>query len=235
MDHGKSAVPEIDRLVTVIGVHGGQPLLSHGQVVAVSPTSIVIKLPPQPEDALLESAAITLMYSVGDVSYTLRCSWEGRLPGEQVLLRMAGDPRRGERREFIRAELDLEAGVYPVPEHQVDGDGPTEYAASLHGDPAATRLSICRVDLSGSGVRIPRAVPLKKDTCVIAVMELDVEAPGSTSSRIAVPARVVRSKPAPDGTYQIALHFTGLSTGAGDMIHAAVFAARMNDLDAKAD
>jgi len=235
MDLGKPPVPEVDRLITIIGVHGGQPLLSHGQVVAVSPTSIVIKLPPRPDEALLEKAVITLMYSVGDSSYTLRCAWGERLPAEQLLLRMTGEPRRGERREFIRTEILLEAGVYPVPEHQGTVDGAMDYAVGLQDDPGATRLSRCLVDLSGSGVRIPSDVPLKKDVLVVVVLELEVDSPGDASSRVAVPARVVRSKPDGDGGYAMALHFIGLSNTEGDLVHAAVFAARMNDLGAQAN
>ena len=232
MDLGKPSVPEVDRLVTIIGVHGGQPLLSHGQVVAVSPTSLVVKVPARPEDALLEKAVITLMYSVGDTSYTLRCAWGERLPGDQLLLRMSGEPRRGERREFIRTEIALEAGIYPVPEHQATPEGAADYAADLRGDPGATRLRRGLVDLSGSGARIPADAPLKKDLLVVAVIELEVDAPGETSSRIAAPARVVRSKPAKDGGQDVALHFIGLSTAEGDLVHAAVFAARMADLSA---
>ena len=235
MDLGKPPVPEVDRLVTIIAVHGGQPLLSHGQVVAVSPTSLVIKLAPRPEDALMKKAAITLMYSVGDSSYTVRCAWGERLPEEQVLMRMTGEPRLGERREFIRAELEVKAGVYPVPEHRVDPDGAADYAATLQGDPASTALSRVLVDLSGSGVRIPRDAPLPKDSPVVAVMELEVDAPGDASSRIAVLAEVVRSKKERGGGYEIALHFTGLCTEDGDMIHAAVFATRMADLEAVSD
>ncbi len=235
MDLGKPPVPEVDRLVTIIGVHGGQPLLFHGQVVAVSPTSLVIKLPPrlEDEDALLEKAVITLMYSIGDTSCTLRCTWGEQLPEEQLLLRMAGEPRRGERREFIRAEIDLEVGVYLVPEHQRTVEGATEYALDLQGDPSATNLSRRVVDLSGSGVRIPWETSLKKDALVITVLELEVDAPGDKSSRIAVPSRVVRSKNGKDGGFDVALHFTGLSTEEGDLVHAAVFAARMADLDVK--
>jgi len=235
MNDGRPPVPEVDRLVTIIAVHAGHPLLSHGQVVAVSPTSLVVKLPPRPEEALLEKAVITLMYSVGDSSYTLRCSWGERLPAEQILLRMVGEPRLGERREFIRADLDLEAGLYPVPEHQTAPDAAADYAATLQCDPAATGLSRCLVDLSGSGVRIPRDAPLPKDSLVVVVLELDVDAPVDTSSRIAVPARVVRSKKGRGEGYEIALHFTGLSTEDGDMIHAAVFATRMADLEAVSD
>ncbi|MFH1532538.1 MAG: PilZ domain-containing protein [Pseudomonadota bacterium] len=235
MDLGKPPVPEVDRLVTIIGVHGGQPLLSHGQVVAVSPTSIVIKLPPRPDDALLEKAVITLMYSVGDSSYTLRCAWGERLPAGQLLLRMSGEPRRGERREFIRTEITLEAGIYPVPEHQGTLEGATDYALGLRDDPGSTRLSRCLVDLSGSGVRIPSETPLKKDSFVVTVLELEVDSPRDDSSRIAVPARVVRSKPDADGGYEVALHFTGLSTTEGDLVHAAVFAARMAALGAQVD
>ena len=232
MDLVKPPVPEVDRLLTIIGVHGGQPLILHGQVVAVSPTSLVVKLPPRPEDALLEKAVITLMYSIEETSYTQRCTWGERLPGDQVLLRMAGDPRRGERREFIRTEINLEAGIYPVPEHLATSDGAAEYGADLQGDPSATSLSRRVVDLSGSGVRIPSDVALKKDILVIAVLELDVDMPGDTSSRIAVPSKVVRSKKGKDGGFDVALHFIKLSTEEGDLVHAAVFAARMADLDA---
>lgn len=235
MDLGNPPVPEVDRLVTIIAVHQGQPLLSHGQVVAVSPTSLVVKLAPRPEDALMDKAVITLMYSSGDTSCTLRCTWGERLPDEQVLLRMAGEPRRGERREFIRTEIELEAGIYPVPDHQATPEGAADYAESLRDAPGATRLSVCRVDLSGSGVRVPRDAPLKKNTLVVVVMELGVDAPGGASSRIAVPARVVRSKEGRDDDYEIALHFLGLSTGEGDMVHAAVFAARMAALGGAAD
>jgi len=235
MDLGKPPVPEIDRLVTIIGVHGGQPILAHGQVVAVSPTSLVVKVPPRPEDVLLEKAVITLMYSVGDTSYTLRCSWGERLPADQLLLRMAGEPRRGERREFIRTEISLEAGIYVVPEHQATAEGAADYAADLRGDPSATKLRRGMVDLSGSGARIPADAPLKKDVLVVAVIELEVDAPGDGGSRIVVPSKVVRSKPAKDGGQDIALHFIGLSTAEGDLVHAAVFAARMADLGAVPD
>ena len=236
MDFGnKASVPEVDRIVTIIGIHGGQPLLSHGQVVAVSPTSLVVKLSPGPEDVLLEKAVITLMYSVGDVSYTLRCAWGERLPGDQVLLRMTGPPRRGERREFIRADVDLEAGVYPAPEHQASSEGITDYAASLRDDPAATRLVRRRLDLSGSGLRIPQDAPLKKDVWVVVVLDLEVQIPGMASGRVAIPARVIRSKADRGGGYDVALHFNDLSTADGDLIHAAVFAARMADLGAAAD
>ncbi|MBM4370855.1 MAG: PilZ domain-containing protein [Deltaproteobacteria bacterium] len=232
MDEERVAVPEVDRLVTVIGVHGGQPLISHGQVVAVSPTSLVLRLPPQPEDALLEKAAITLMYTLGDISYTLRCSWGDRLPSDQVLLRMAGPPRRGERREFIRAELDLDAGIYPVPAHQANPEGVREMALGLRSDPRSTHLERLRVDLSGSGVRVPRKTPLEKDRSVIIVMELQVDAPGAGTGRVAVPARVVRSRPDGTGAFDIAFRFEALAPVEGDLIHAAVFAARMADLGA---
>lgn len=230
----KTPVPEVDRVVTIIGIHGGQPLLSHGQMVAVSPTSLVVKLPPGPEDVLLEKAVITLMYSVGDTSCTLRCAWGERLPEDQVLLRMTGPPRRGERREFIRAEIDLEAGIYPAPEHQASSEGIADYAASLRDDPGATRLVRRRLDLSGSGLRVPLDAPLKKDAWVVVVMDLEVRISGMASGRVAIPARVIRSK-ADRGGYDVALHFNDLSTADGDLIHAAVFAARMVDLGATAD
>lgn len=229
MSQSRMPLPEEDRIIAFITVTRGQASISYGKVVAVSPVSLVIELAQQEDEDALVDASITLMYSIEESSYSLKVEWGERLNEDKVLLRMKDDPRRGERREFIRADLELQVGIYTPGEHQDNEEGAREYSLSLARDPGCVKLRTMNVDLSGSGIRLILDEPLKKDSHCVVVIELEDRPGQDTSRRLYLPARVIRSRPAKgmESGADVAIQFLGLTPLEGDYVHALVFASRL--------
>jgi hypothetical protein len=221
--------PTEGKLVTIIAVDKGEPLVTYGTVLVVRPHLLALATRVE-KDALAryQDAPVTVLYSDADYSLLLRGRVSETVAPDRLIIATPQPPRIGERREFIRADLTLGVWLESLGQTISDEAG-REAVNEMSGDPADYRFRDVEVDLSGSGARFVFPATLKKNDLVAVAIELSGQ---HASPMIVLPARTVRARPAKDAdaAQEIALTFTGLTDGESDLLNYVVFQARAEHL-----
>jgi hypothetical protein len=219
--------PSEGKLVTVIAVDQGEPLVTYGTVLVVRPTHL-LALHIKVEKAHLEryrEAPVTVLYGDADYSLILRGRVSEIVSPDRIVISIPDPPRIGERREFIRADLELGVWLQALPEQITDEAAAREAVDELSRDPSDYNFRTVEVDLSGSGARFVFPVSLRKNGLVAVAFELSAE---HAAPMVVLPAATVRARPAKDtdAAQEVALTFSELTEEESDLLNIVVFQAR---------
>ena len=222
--------PAPDQLVTVVAVVDGEPIVTYGKVL-VSKSALVATTVNLDQDLFLKlgEAPVTILYGDEDYSY----SWRGRVgecvKPDRIVVHTTGEPRVGERREFIRADMEMAVRVEQAPPALSDLDDKLEWIAGQPLDPGYFEFSTVTVDLSGSGARFPYALNVKKGAFACVSMSLPE---GREPALIHLLSRVVRCRPQPgEGEIaELAVEFENVSGEQRELLNFLVFEARAKQL-----
>ncbi len=221
------AHPTEGKLVTVIAVDQGEPLVTYGTVLVIRPNHL-LALQIKVDEADLErfkEAPATVLYGDADYSLILRGRVSEIVSPDRIVIAIPDSPRIGERREFIRADLELGVWLQALPERITDQESAREAVDELSRDPADYSFRSVEVDLSGSGARFVFPVNLRKDGLVAVAFELSSD---HAEPMVVLPASTVRARPAKgtDAAQEVALTFCELSEGESDLLNFVVFQSR---------
>ncbi len=226
--------PTEGKLVTIIAVDKGEPLVTYGTVLVVRPHLLALAMRVDKEVLKrFQDAPVTVLYSDSDYSLLLRGRVSETVAPDRIIIATPNPPRIGERREFIRADLTLGVWLDCLGQTLSDEAG-REAVNEMSKDPADYRFREVEVDLSGSGARFVFPAALKKNDLVMIALELSGQ---HASPMIVLPARTVRARPAKDadGAQEIALTFSGLTDSESDLLNYVVFQARADHLGMSAN
>jgi hypothetical protein len=219
--------PTEGKLVTVIAVDQGEPLVTYGTVLVIRPNHL-LALQIKVEKADLErytKAPVTVLYGDADYSLILRGRVSEIVNPDRIVISIPDQPRIGERREFIRADLELGVWLQALPEQVTDEADAREAVDELSRDPSDYKFRNVEVDLSGSGARFVFPVNLRKNGMVAVAFELSDE---YAEPMVVLPASTVRARPAKgtDASQEVALTFCELTEEESDLLNIVVFQAR---------
>ena len=223
--------PSVGKLVTVIAVDQGEPLVTYGTVLVARPEHLLdlaIKVDKSGMTRFKDSL-LTVLYGDADFSLILRGRVSEIVAPDRVVMAIPDPPRIGERREFIRADMELGVWLQSLPEKITDDAGARDAVDELSRDPSHYRFRTVEVDLSGSGARFVFPADLKKDGFVAVAFELSSE---QAEPMVLLPASTVRARPAKgtDASQEVALTFCSLTEGESDLLNFVVFQARTERL-----
>ena len=228
--------PAEGKLVTVIAVDKGEPLVTHGTVLVVRPNHL-LALHIKVEKAHLDrykKAPVTVLYGDADYSLILRGRVTETVSPDRIVIAIPDPPRIGERREFIRADLELGVWLQALPE-QVSDEGAARTAVDeLSRAPSDYSFRSVEVDLSGSGARFVFPVNLRKNGLVAVAFELSDD---HAEPMVVLPASTVRARPAKgtDSAQEVALTFCELTEEESDLLNIVVFQSRAISLGISAN
>jgi hypothetical protein len=226
--------PPLDKRVTVLAIRGGEPLVTAAQVIIGKPHLLALSIASPDLLERFREAQVTILYCCGDDSLSLRGRVTGLVPPDRVLVATPNPPRLGERREFIRADLELPVRVEKAPASVGSDEALREWVDGLSRDPALFSFSPTTVDLSGSGARFAYRIFLRKGDLVAVSFLLPG---GSAIPLFNLPARVVRARPSTteEGTCELALEFKSCDEAACDNLNCLVFESRARQLGLSKD
>lgn len=219
--------PSVGKLVTVIAIDQGEPIVTYGTVLVVRPEHLIalaIKVEREQLERFRE-APLTLLYGDADYSLILRGRVSETVSPDRIIVAIPDPPRIGERREFIRADLELGIWLQALPDQVADESAAREAVDELSRAPTDYAFRSVEVDLSGSGARFVFPVNLTKNGLAAVAFEFSAE---HAEPMVLVPARIVRARPAKgtDAAQEVALTFCELSEGESDLLNSVVFQAR---------
>lgn len=219
--------PSEGKLVTVIAVDQGEPLVTYGTVLVVRPEhllALAIKVEPSGLPRFKDSL-VTVLYGDADFSLILRGRVSETVSPDRIVIAIPDPPRIGERREFIRADIELGVWLQALPDSIADESAARHAVDELSRSPADYRFRPVEVDLSGSGARFVFPANLKKNGFVAMAIELSSE---QAEPMVLLPASTVRARPAKgtDDAQEVALTFCALNEGESDLLNFVVFQAR---------
>lgn len=221
-------LPAPGKLVTVIAVKEGDSLVTYGKVLVAKTHMVAVAAHVEPDLLMtLADSPVTVLYAADDLSYILRGRVRECIKPDRLLIETVGEPRVGERREYIRA--DIEMGV------RVDAAGDSsleacqESAAELSQAPEDFVFSDTSIDLSGSGARFNYDLMVKKGTHVVVSLQLPEEMEPGVVHLCAKVIRCRPSKSAPE-TPELALEFVAVPEEHRELLNFVVFQARAQQL-----
>ena len=206
--------PAVEQLVTGIAVANGDVSVLTGNVLVSRKQSVAIEFDVEHlGEPLGRGHAITLMYSSDQMILRLRTQIEEALGDGRFLLKPVTDVSEGERREFLRANVEARVSVETHDGHG-DLDGMTTHDVESFGGPLTS------VDLSGSGIRMDCDVVAKKGD----VLTVRLAIQDRPKTVLTLPGKVVRCKPSSDGALSnVAIHFLPLGEETQDQLINGVF------------
>jgi len=222
--------PIVGKLVTMVAVCQGAPVVASGTVL-VSKRHLLAATTNLEGEAFrgLAGAPVTVLYGAGEFTMILRGRIDELVTPDRVVISTPDPPRFGERREYIRADIDVGVRVERAPAHAGDEKAVAEWLGSFVDDESSYSFSDTTVDLSGSGARFECSVLLKKGEYGALSLLLDE---GRKPRLLHLALRTVRGRPAKDGegTFELAVEFLQLSEDARDLLNHLVFESRARRL-----
>lgn len=222
--------PAPDQLVTIVAVVGGEPIVTYGKVLVSKAALVASTVNLDPEVFLkLGEAPVTVLYGDEDYSYI----WRGRVAEcvkpDRIVVHTVGEPRVGERREFIRADMQMSVRVEEGPAAAGTPEERLEWILSKPADPSLFEFSTVTMDLSGSGARFPYALTVKKGSYACVSLSLPQ---GREPGLIHLSSKVVRCRPQPgEGAIcELAVEFEDVSIEQRELLNFLVFEARAQQL-----
>jgi len=222
--------PKPEQLVTVVAVVGGEPIVTYGKVLVSKSALVATTVNLAPEVFLkLGDAPVTILYGDEDYSY----SWRGQVAEcvkpDRIVVHTVGEPRVGERREFIRADMEMAVRVEEAPASVAAPEDRLEWITGKPADPSVFDFSTVTMDLSGSGARFPYALNVKKGSYACVSLSLPE---GREPALIHLASRIVRCRPQPgEGAIaELAVEFEDVSIEQRELLNFLVFEARAKQL-----
>ena len=220
--------PQAGKSVTVVIVNEGVPTVLLGKVLVCKEELLAIKIRNKIESQ--NDLPVTLMYEYQEFSYQLRGRLTEWLDKDRFLVSLQTKPKRGERREFIRADMTLGVRVDEPVQEACNIESIASWIEGFSNDPDAYKWDIFPIDLSGSGARFPTQKVRAKGQFVAVSFLL----PEDNDVRVIhVPASVIRVKPLKDGPtlFELAVEFSNVGEEERDLINFVVFEARARELE----
>jgi hypothetical protein len=195
--------------LTVVSLDPGQSESTSARLVFDRGRGLVVEAVPRPGLRFTKGLRLMVMYAVRDAVFWMPARVEELLTTDRLYLMPLADPAELEKREFIRADVDL--------------------PAALVGDPAAPvaeDMPARRIELSASGFRWYGPGEYRAGDRV----RLDLRLPGEART-LSIPAEVVRVLPRQPGREgDVAGRFARISADDRDAILACVFRVRHAEL-----
>jgi len=206
--------PNVDQLVTGIAVANGEVSVLTGKVLVSRAHSLAIDFDADHlETPLGRGHVVTLMYSSQEFILRLKTNIDEVLDDGRFLLKPSAEVSKGERREFLRANVSARIRV---DRHEGSTPPPAETSVTTTGSLGQAQ----EVDLSGSGIRLDCEVTAKKGDTLVVNLALE-DRPKITLS---LPGTVVRCKPHADGRLSnVAVHFLDIEEETQDQLINGVF------------
>jgi len=227
-------LPSVGKLVTLIAVSNGEPVVTFGEVL-VSKSNIVAIAANTDKIGLerLKDSPATIIYGGADNDMVLRGRVSEVVAPDRVLISTPAPPRPGERREYIRTDMTLGVRMENIPANSQEPEAMREWMEQLPLTAESLSFKSIEVDLSGSGARftIDCGVKKKEQVCVSFLLEKEQPRPV-----LHLAASVVRSRPAKDGSSQceVALTFSAMPEADRDLLNYVVFESRARQLGVSA-
>ncbi len=212
-------LPSDDQMVTAVVVHDGNVKVIAGRVLVAKRRGVVVNFDLDGEPGGKTSApaergqTVTLLYGGGERVLRVRTVVAELIDGRKLLLEPTGPVTEGERREFLRAELQLRISAAQLR----DGAVPATVSAGLAQRVGERPLQT--VDLSGSGAKFIWDGPIDRNSQVALAIAL----PSPVGAVVTGVADVVRAEPLEGGHVDLAVHFVDLGEAARDDLINAVF------------
>ena len=226
----KFSGPAPDQLVTVVAVVAGEPIVTYGKVLVSKSALVATTVNVSTEVfATLGDAPVTVLYGDGDYSYILRGRVSECVKPDRIVVYTVGEPRVGERREFIRADMEMAVRVEQAPASLSSPEERLEWVREQPLDPALFEFSTVTVDLSGSGARFQYSLNVKKASHACVSLSLPE---GHQPALIHLLSRVVRCRPQPGegAVAELAVEFEDVSGEQRELLNFLVFEARAKQL-----
>jgi hypothetical protein len=219
--------PSVERVVTLIAISKSEPVVVQAKIL-VSKRHLLAAVVEGQDDSFFErlnDAPATVLYEEQELSLVLRGRISGRVRPDRLLISLSSEPKVGERREFIRADITLGVRVEALPAHVATEEAALEWVASFPSDPKLFSFLDTPVDLSGSGARFSATLLLKKGELAAVTLRLP---PGQEPTMVHMLARIVRGRPAKghEGLAELAVEFLNMPEKVRDRLHHLVFQAR---------
>jgi hypothetical protein len=221
--------PVEGKIVTLVVVFKGEPIVTYGKVLLSKNNLVALHLPARSDDELarLADAPATLLYGLGDLSYVLRGRISEVVGSDRVVLSTPHAPHIGERREFIRADMELLVRVALPPSSVASPEALAEWVEVQSLDPSVYNLVSTRVDLSGSGARLSYPCTGGKGDPACVTFLVDWKGGRQVVHLL---SKVVRCKRTADGQTELAVEFSRVSEEQREMLSFVVFQARAKNL-----
>ena len=216
--------PSVDQLVTGIAIAEGNVSVLTGKILVARPHSIAIEFEHDPKGFVpMQGNKITLMYPWEDYILRLKTSVEDVVDSSRYLLTPVAEVSKGERREFLRAEVGVRLFVE-------QNDDPDSAVSSTYSPDETRHWREQVVDLSGGGIRFTTDVTCKKGDQLLVALALKE----TKDTTLVAPGNVVRAKTTDDpGILDVALAFTALDESTRDLLVNQVFRRYYQDLGTK--
>ena len=222
----REGYPKEGHVATLVAVRDLQAVVLNGTVTRQTDDLLDLEVM---ETGRLESPAlepgrmVKVVYGSGPYVMRLKCSVAAVSGEEQRLsLRLEGEPRPGERREYLRAEMVVTLFVARIEGADPDADGARPELAE--DDP---RWSPRLVDLSGSGMKFHFTDPCDAED----LLDIRVRTQMRTTRPLLLLGRVVRAFPRDDGDgCDVAVQFEGLSEADQGVLINLAFKVRYEQL-----
>lgn len=226
--------PAVGKLVTIIAVSGGEPVVTFGEVLVSKSNIVAVAVNiEQVGLARFRDCPTTILYGAGDDDLILRGRVTEVVAPDRIIVSTPGPPRPGERREYIRTDMELGVRLEKAPGQQEDAAAVREWIEGQSDDPARFNFVATTVDLSGSGARFTLDCSVRKGdvACVSFLLEKNRPRPV-----LHLPATIVRSRPANDDSprSEVALTFRDMSESERDLLNYVVFESRARQLGVSA-
>jgi len=221
--------PRVGQVVTVIAVRNMQAAVFGATVQDERENRFTLTVEEADRLAAAPVAVggrVKLLYGSGPMVWKLAGTIEGVTPETGLLaVHCPAPPQPGERREFIRAEVEVGLFVRRLAVTEAERALADIAAAAPppQGDP---RWVTQRVDLSGSGIRVRMA----EDVAAEALVEVRLRIPSVPPRALDLLGRVVRTVAAEGGSYEVALRFEGLTEAQQDTLINQAFRVRYEQL-----
>jgi len=221
--------PADGKTITMVAIAKGEPLVTYGKVLVSKSNLVALAVPVSGPEELkrFSDAPVTLLYASGELSYVLRGRVTELVQPDRVIVSTPGAPRIGERREYIRAQLDLPVRVEATPSGVTTEDELKEWVASQPCDASAFKLTDADVDLSGSGARFKYPTRVRKGDPLCVTFLVDWKGAPYIMN---LQARTVRCRPAGEGDPELAVEFADMTEEQKEILNFVVFQARARNL-----
>jgi hypothetical protein len=216
--------PATDQLITGIAIADGNVSVLTGKILVARPHGLAVEFEHDPEGSSPSRGhKITLMYPWEDYILRLRTSVEDVVDVNRYLLTPVAEVSKGERREFLRADVSVRLFVDQV-------DDPAAAVSSTYSADETRHWPEQVVDLSGGGIRFTTDVTCKKGDQLLIALALEE----TNDTTLVAAGNVVRAKPtdAP-GILDVALAFPALDESTRDLLVNQVFRRYYQDLGTK--
>jgi|GEM_PF-1418191 len=221
-DHQDAAppLPGEDQQVTIVSVQDGQISVLPAKVLVARPQKLVLELeaPTLETQRWSNEQVFTILYSRDDLILRLRAQLTERVDESRLAVIPLGPAREGDRRDFRRADLDVQlyARVFDTKDAGVAREA--QLAEAVEVDHPGFRL--CSVNISGSGISFSMPGPVENDS----IIDVRLVMPSQTGRVISFIGTPVRVGPEDSqGERHVALRFCQFSEAHQDAIIYAVF------------